>query len=179
MGGGAFRGANLSGRVRLTRELHVDYGYNLQVAEFTGVSAALLQSNPFLINNTQIAGIPPQTGSFGIDYSNPRGRNEVRFDANYVSADNSFYIGNYMFVNGFVGQALGQDLMVTVGGYNIFNAYSNRYGLIGYARYQPENPYFNDKTVAEEAYYQGLPENIGEGFGLPPPQITVSLTTHL
>jgi outer membrane receptor for ferrienterochelin and colicin len=178
LGGGAFRGANLSGRVRLTPQLHVDYGYNLQVAEFTGISASLLQTNPFLINNAQIAGIPPQTGMLAVDYSNAPGRNEFGLDANYVSANNSYWIGNYAYVNAFVRQALTQHLTLNVGGYNIFNAYSDRYGLIGWGRFQPENQYFNDKTVAEQAYYQGLPENIGEGFGIPPPQITVSITVR-
>ena len=178
LGGGAFRGANLDGRVRINPQLYVDYNYNLQVAEFTGVSAALLQDNPFLINNAQIAGIPPQTGGLAVDYTNPAGRNEVRLDANYVSANNSYWIGNYTYVNAFMRQALNKHLSVTVGGYNILDAYSNRYGLIGWGRFQPENQYFNDKTVAEEAYYQGLPENIGEGFGIPPPQITLSLTVR-
>jgi hypothetical protein len=179
VGGGAFRGANLSGRVRLTRQVRVDYGYNLQTAEFTGVPVALLQSNPFLISDAQIAGIPPQTGSLGVDYGNARGGNEVRFDANYVSANNSYWMGPYIYVNGFMRQALTKYMTLTIGGYNILNAYSNRYGLIGAGRYQPENQYFHDASVAEEAYNEGLPENIAEEFGIPPPQVTVSLTAHL
>ena len=179
VGGGVFRGVNLGGRVRFTPQLRVDYGYNVQIAEFTGVSASLLQSNPFLINDAQIAGIAPHTAMLGIDDTNAKGGNEIHFDANYVSANNTYYIGSYTYVNGFVRQALTKDLTLNVGGYNIFDAYSYRYGLIGWGLFQPENQYFHDSTVAEEAYNEGLPENIGEGFGIPPPQVTVSVTYHI
>jgi outer membrane receptor protein involved in Fe transport len=138
-----------------------------------------LQNNPFLINNAQIAGIPQHTASLGLDYSNASGHNEFRLDGNYVSANNSYYIGPYIYVNGFLRQSITKYATLTLGGYNILNAYSNRYGLIGEARFQPENQYFDDKTSAEQAYNQGLPENIGEGFGIPPPQVTLSLTLRI
>lgn len=177
--GGAFRGINLSGRVRATRQVYADFGYNIQSAQFTGVPDAILKSNPFLINNAQIAGIPQHTASLGIDYSNLRGRNEARLDANYVGANNSYYIGSYTVVNGFVRQAISKYASINIGAINIFNAYANRYGLIGQGRFQPENKFFNDQSVAQEAFNQGLPENIGEAFGVPPPQLTLSLSLHL
>jgi hypothetical protein len=177
--GGAFRGIDVSGRIRATRQIYADLGYNVQGAAFTGVPASILQNNPFLINNAQIAGIPQHTASLGLDYSNASGHNEFRLDGNYVSANNSYYIGPYIYVNGFLRQTITKYATLTLGGYNILNAYSNRYGLIGEARFQPENQYFDDKTSAEQAYNQGLPENIGEGFGIPPPQVTLSLTLRI
>lgn len=138
--GGAFRGINLGGRVRVNRQFFADYGYNVQSAVFTGVPPAILQSNPFLINGAQIAGIPQHTASIGLDYSNARARNEIRLDGNYVSSNNSYYIGPYFYVNGFVRQAISKYVALNIGGINIFNAYSNRYGLIGIGQFQPENP---------------------------------------
>jgi outer membrane receptor for ferrienterochelin and colicin len=176
---GTFRGVNLSGRVRFDRQVYMSYGYNIQSAVFNGVPDSILVNNPFLINGVQIAGIPMHTASLGVDYSNARGGNEVRLDANWVSANNSYYIGPYTYVNGFIRQSLTRNLTLNIGGLNIFDAYSNRYGLIGEGFYQPENQFFHDANVAEEAYNQGLPENIGESFGIPPPQILVSVTYHM
>jgi hypothetical protein len=45
--------------------------------------------------------------------------------------------------------------------------------------YQPENKFFSDPSFAAQAYTQGLPENIGEAFGIPPAQVTFSLNVKL
>jgi len=177
--GGAFRGIDLSGRYRFSRQIYADARYNIQSAVFTGVPDAILMSNPFLINDAQIAGIPQHTASAGLDYSNGRGRNELRLDGNYVSANNSYFIGPYIYVNGFVRQALGKYTTLTIGGTNILGAYSKNYGLIGVGTFQPENHFFNDANFAQEAFNEGLPENIGESFGIPPPQVTFSLTERI
>ena len=178
--GGRFRGLELGGRLRVNRSFFVDYGYTIQSAAYTGVSDAILQSNPFLINGAQIAGIPLHTGSLGVDYRNRKTGFEARLDGNYVGPNNSYYIGSYTALNGFVRQAFGKYTTFTVGGINILNTQVGKFGYIGGpGRYQAENKFYSDPSFADEAYNQGLPENIGESFGIPPAQITLSVGIKL
>jgi outer membrane receptor for ferrienterochelin and colicin len=175
--GGRFRGVELGGRERINRSLFVDYGYTIQSAAYNGVTSQILQSNPFLINGAQIAGIPLHTGSAGIDYRNRKAGFEARLDGNYVGPNNSFYIGQYAYFNGFIRQSVGRYATLTLGGINIFNSDAGNFGLIGGSngRYQPENQFFHDPSFAAEAFNEGLPENIGEAFGIPPAQFTLTL----
>jgi hypothetical protein len=178
--GGRFRGIEISGRYRFNRRLFADYGYTIQSAAYTGVSDTILQANPFLINGAQIAGIPLHTGSLGVDYRVREAGLELRLDGNLVGPNNSYYIGPYTYVNGFVRKALGRYTTLTLGGINIFNTLDGKYGLIGGpGLYQPENKFFSDPSFAAQAYTQGLPENIGEAFGIPPAQVTFSLNVKL
>jgi hypothetical protein len=162
--------------VRINRSLFADYGYTIQSAAYTGVSDSILKANPFLINGAQIAGIPLHTGSLGLDYRIRNAGFEIRLDGNYVGPNNSYWIGPYAYFNGFVRKSLGRYATVTIGGINIFNTQSAQYGFIGGSGlYQPENKFYSDPTFAAEAYNQGLPENIGEAFGIPPAQITFTV----
>jgi len=79
-----------------------------------------------------------------------------------------------------VRQAFGKYTTFTVGGINILNTQAGKFGYIGGpGRYQAENKFYSDPSFADEAYNQGLPENIGESFGIPPAQITLSVGIKL
>jgi outer membrane receptor for ferrienterochelin and colicin len=178
--GGRFRGIEVSGRYRFNRRLFADYAYTVASAAYTGVSDSILQANPFLINGAQIAGVPLHTGSLGIDYRLREVGFEARVDGNYVGPNNSYYIGPYAYFNGFVRKSLGRYATLTVGRINIFNTQAGKYGLIGGpGLYQPENRFFSDPSFAAEAYDQGLPENIGEAFGIPPAQVTFAVSVKI
>jgi hypothetical protein len=52
------REVDLSGRQRLNRIAYIDYSYDLASTTQSGISDAILQANPTVINGAQIYGIP-------------------------------------------------------------------------------------------------------------------------
>jgi Carboxypeptidase regulatory-like domain/TonB-dependent Receptor Plug Domain len=146
---GRFQGVEVSGRVRLSRAVYVDYSYDLQSAVQMGVPDSLLRSNPTIINGSQILGIPLHKQSLSIDYSTP-GKLELHVDGYHLDANNGLNRPAYAYANGFVS-AGDAHLTATFGVFNIFNSAVADYGLIGLGTFNPENQFGTDGNAFDQA----------------------------
>jgi outer membrane receptor protein involved in Fe transport len=133
-----FQGVEITGRIRITRGLYADYGYDLQSAKQLGVPLALLQSNPYVINGSQILLIPLHKESLGLDWSTPAGF-EARIDAEHLDNYNGLNRPAYTAANGFIKQAISHNAVLTVGVSNIFNTDAQIYDYVGAGSYWAEN----------------------------------------
>ncbi len=155
-----YRGIEISGRQRFSRNFFVDYSYDIQSAQQTGVSDNILQNNPFIINDHQIQGIPYNQATLAFDYSIPHGW-QAHADGYFVSNNNVSRRPAYNFWSGYVGKSIGKGMTVRLGMFNVFNQATQNYGYIGHQQFIPENHFFNDTNSLQQALNAG-----GEEFGL-------------
>jgi len=167
------KGIEFSGRQYVARHLYFDYGYDLQSVVQNGVNDNILQNNPFIINGGQVAGIPINQATVGLDYTN-RGL-EMRMDGYVVGNNNPSSRPAYNSWNGFVSQALPHNLTVNVGVQNIFNEAAQDYGYFGHQPLVPENRFFNDTTPIQ----QYLTTGSNEEFGLPVRSFILTLSGRI
>lgn len=157
-----YRGIELSGRYRFSRQIYADYSYDIQSSTQSGIADNILKSNPFIINGAQIAFIPTHQASIGLDYSNRSGW-EARIDSYWTGDNNTSQRPAYSLSNGFISKTLGHGLVARVGVSNIFNTAIENYGYFGHQLFIPENHFFSDATPIQ----QFLSTGSGERFGLP------------
>ncbi len=157
-----YRGIELSGRYRFSRQFYADYTYDIQSSTQSGIADNILKSNPFIVNGAQIAYIPTHQASVGFDYSNSHGW-EARIDTYWTGDNNTSQRAAYSLSNGFISKTLGHGLVARMGVSNIFNTATENYGYFGHQLFIPENHFFNDATPIQ----QFLSTGSGERFGLP------------
>ena len=145
-----FRGIEISGRIRINRQLYADYSYDMQSAAQTGVPDALLASNLTIINGSQIVGIPLHKQSLALDYSTPGGI-EARIDGEHLDAYNGLNRPGYTYADGFVRYAAPRGTSLSFGVYNIFQTAVLSYGQIGLGTFTAENQFGRDATAFDQA----------------------------
>jgi outer membrane receptor protein involved in Fe transport len=175
---GLFRGIELTGRVRGTPQFYLDYQYDIQSSQQTGIPKQILVTNPFLINNAQIEAIPVHKGSLTADYNNLYGM-EAQLQGFYVGDNNTLQRPAYTFFNAFLSKKLPHDLQATVSVSNLFNQNAQIYGYFGHQLFVPENQYATPSTNSiQEAVNVGNTTTTEE-LGLSPRVTTVSLSLRL
>ncbi|MBV9278253.1 MAG: TonB-dependent receptor, partial [Candidatus Eremiobacteraeota bacterium] len=169
-----YKGIELSGRMRFNRNVYADYTYDLQSSVQNGIPDHILQSNPFIINGSQIVGIPRYQATLGVDYSNLQGW-EARIDGYWVGNNNVSERPAYALWNGFVSKALAHGFVVKFGVSNIFNNATQQFGYFGHQLFIPENHFFHDQNSIQEFLNTGS----GEQFGLPPRAFLFTLSRSI
>jgi len=169
-GGGRFQGIELSGRYRFNPRFYADYAYDIQSGVLLGVPDALLMEDPNVINGAQIAGLPLQKGSLGLDYSSPSGF-EARIDTYFLGPNNGYgRIGSLFYSNASISKDLTKHVAVNLGIQNLFASTVSNVSALGVAPYVAENQFGGGDT----AFSQGV-----QTYGLQPFEYTVSLTLKL
>ncbi len=175
---GLFRGIELSGRIRGTRQLYLDYNYDIQSSRNTGFSQQILTTNPFLINDAQIEGIPVHKGSLTLDYNNRYGF-ETQVQAFYIGDNNTLQRPAYTFFNGFISKTLKNNFTATLSVTNLFAQDVQLYGYFGHQLYVPQNQYApaSSNSVAQAAALGNV--TALEELGLSPRVVTLSFSARL
>lgn len=172
-GTGRTRGLNINGRVRLSRSLFTDYGWNVVDTRLYDIPDRALASNGTLVPGMQVDKVPVHTGNLGVEFQGRRGL-DLRLDGYYVGSNNALVRPAYAYANGSISQTV-KNVTFTLGGFNIFNSHYQQYGLIGYGTFQPENSHYSDANVLQQAF------NCcdGEQFGLPHASFIFSISEKL
>ena len=156
------RGIELSGRARVSRYAYVDYDYAVESSVKTGISDAILASNPTVVNGAQIVGIPLHQATLSYDYTIAPW--EFRIDNYYVGTNNGLNRPQYWHSNAFLSRSFDNGrALLTLGGTNIFNSAVQVYGFIGYGTAAMTNAVAGQAPIASEE------------FGLAPAQLTLTL----
>lgn len=180
-----YRGVELSGRLRASRIFYVDYNYDAQSSQQTGIPVSILTSNPVLINDAQIHEIPVHKGSLTLDYNDLHGV-EAQLQGFYIGPNNDLNRGGYTFFNAFVSKALGRNLTATLGATNVFEQNVQNYGYFRSASHRPGES-VRSRTVAGTGrirLQRAASGDIRNGtpfelIGLPPRLITFSLSARM
>jgi outer membrane receptor protein involved in Fe transport len=172
-----YRGVEVTGRVRVTPQVRLDYVYDVQSSQQFGEPLSALQNNPFLLDGGQINGIPVHKGSLSADYSE-RGF-EGQLQSYFIGENNTLNRPAYTFFNAFVSQKFGKHLSATLSAYNVFNQNAQTYGYFGEQLPHPVNQYA--AAGPQTAIGQSLNPSIGyatmaELIGLEPRLVTLSVT---
>jgi outer membrane receptor for ferrienterochelin and colicin len=168
-----FRGVEITGRVRVTPQVRLDYVYDIQSSQQFGEPVEVLVNNPYVLDGGQIVGIPVHKGSLAADYS--QHGFEAQLQGYYIGVNNTLNRPAYTFFNGFLSQSIGKHLTVTLSGFNLFDQNSQIYGYFGEQLPNPENQY---QTGLQDPVSQAV--NVGFGsttelLGLEPRLITLSV----
>ena len=162
------RGADLSGRQRLSRRFYVDYDWALTSSVLMNAPPQYLQANLTSIAGSQIKGVPLHTANIAID--NTFGVVDARYTIYTVSSNNTKNLPAYDYSDLRLTDPLSRNATVTVAISNLFNQYASIAGLIGEGVPAPLNSY---ATATAYAPYVGKAAT--EWFGLPYRQIYFSL----
>lgn len=174
-----FRGLEFSGRVRVTPDFSLDYGYDIQSSQQFGEPVSILVNNPFVLDGGQIISIPVHKGSLTFDYANNRRGFEAQIEGYYVGDNNTLNRPAYTFFNGFVSKSFGGGLKATLSASNLFDQNSLDYGYFGHQLPNNENQYqapFNSPISQTLTAGFGTPDEL---FGLSPRLITFSLSERI
>ncbi len=173
-----YRGLELSGRVRATRQFYVDYSYDVQSSQQTGIPITILVNNPFVIDGGQIYGIPVHKGSLTADFNDLHGL-ETQIQGYYVGDNNTLNRPAFTFFNGFVSHSVGRGLRATLSATNLFNQNWQLYGYFGHQLFVPENGFQPQaKTSIQQAVTLGNGTQ-EEEMGLSPRVILFSLSAQI
>jgi outer membrane receptor protein involved in Fe transport len=172
-----FRGVELTGRIRVTPQVRLDYVYDIQSSQQFGEPTGVLVNNPYVLDGGQIVGIPVHKGSLSADYS--AGGFEAQLQGYYVGVNNTLNRPAYTFFNGFISHTLGKHVTATLSGYNLFNQNALIYGYFGEQLPNPENQY---QSGLQDPVSQAV--NVGFGtsselLGLEPRLVTLSVSFKL
>jgi TonB dependent receptor/Carboxypeptidase regulatory-like domain/TonB-dependent Receptor Plug Domain len=173
-GAGRFRGIDVTGRYRISRNLYADYGYDVMSAQYFNIPLVAMQNNVSLIDGGAIVGVPFQKANLGLDYT-LGDKTEIRMDGFFQGNNNALHRPPFFYANGFISRPLQHNMAINVGVSNIFNSAYQQYGQIGNAVYIPENQFGSDPNSIAEAF-SGV---YGEEFGLPQRSVTVSLSAKI
>jgi outer membrane receptor for ferrienterochelin and colicin len=171
-----FRGFEFSGRIRATKQIALDYEYDIQSSQQFGEPLQVLINNPYVLDGGQIEGIPLQKGSLTLDYTN-RGF-EGQVEGYYEGNNNTLNRPAYTFFNGFLTQKLTKNVGLGVSVFNIFNQNAQSYGYFGVQSPHVINQY-NVQTndpIQQFLLYGGT---TNEEMGLQPRLATLTLTLHI
>jgi outer membrane receptor for ferrienterochelin and colicin len=155
------QGADLSGRIRASRQLYFNYDWALTSTLLLDANEPLLASNLTLILNNQLPRLPLHTFNGSADYTFANGL-DARYTLYTVSINNTKSLPAYDYSDLTVNYPLGHGLLLTGTVLNLFNQWATIAGM----RYEgvplPLNGY---ATPASYAQYIGA--NATEQFGLP------------
>jgi outer membrane receptor for ferrienterochelin and colicin len=176
-----YRGLELNGRIRFMPAFYMDYTYDIESAQSSGIPALDLQSSPTLIDNAQLYGIPVHKASLTFDYHTRQGI-EGQLEGYFIGPNNDLNRPAYSFFNGFVASSIGHGLTCTLGVNNIFSQNVQNYGYFGQQLAVP----LNQDAVPAAGALASFPENVQqavlfggsdfEEMGLPPRQFTFALS---
>lgn len=164
---GRYRGIELSAAVNVVKNLRAIADYDIQSAVFENVPDYILQNNQYIINGTQIAGVPLRKANVGLSFANPAGL-AAQIDGHFIDSNNGWNRPAFWFANASISDDVG-PLTLNLGANNLFNSAAQAYGLIGLGTYTPVNA-FNAGN-----YPNALAEG-SEEFGLPYRQIWFTIT---
>lgn len=156
-----YRGILLTVNAGIMRDVTFNASFGVQSAAYLGIPQDILIANTNLLDGGQIYGIPLRQGTTGLAYQDAQGIG-ARLDATYIGGDNSWNRNPFWYANASVSKSSG-PVAVNLGIYNFFNSIAQRYGLIGYGVYIPQNFY---GSAAQGGATSGL-EQGNEAFGLP------------
>lgn len=171
---GLFRGIEVSGRIRATRALAFDYTYDLQQAAQYDVPNVILNSNPYIINGQQIAGIPMHTATLAADYV-ARGGLHARIDGTFIGGNNGIEQPPYAWADGFVSKEV-HHTTITLGAFNLFNSHANIFSQYGTGVPYPANPVYqtNHPSFQDTGFYESQKLRF-----LTPRAFMLTLTQHI
>lgn len=172
-----YRGLEFTGRVRLDPKYYVDYSYDIQSSQLSGVPALILKESPFLINNAQIYEIPVHTGSVTFDYDDQHG-SETQLQGNYIGDNNELNRPAYTYFNGFVSKTIGKRVRATLSSTNLFDQNVQLYGYFGHQLLAPVNQYSAQasSSIGQAVALGNLTQL--EEIGLSPRLVTFSLSAQ-
>lgn len=162
------RGADLSGRARISRRLYIDYDWSLTSSVLGNAPPQYLEANLTSIVGSQIKGVPLHTANVAVD--NIFGVVDARYTIYTASINNTKNLPAYDYSNLQLSDPVSRNVTFTVTISNLFNQYAHIAGLIGEGVPAPLNSY---ATAAAYAPYIGKAAT--EWFGLPYRQIYFSL----
>jgi outer membrane receptor protein involved in Fe transport len=165
------RGVELSGRVRVSPHVAVDYGVDVQSVVLDDLPASALRTDPTLVNGLQVFGVPLHKTTVGID-ATTRGGLEARLDGHAVGANNPQQLPGYAYADASLTQALSRHASLLLAISNVFGSHVQQYGLVGSGL-----PYATNSFNAGLGAPYVQPFN--ERYGLAPTTITVTATAHL
>ncbi len=152
------RGIELSGNVRFHR-MSLQAYYDVQSSAIFDAPVFLQQSNPTLINGSQLVGIPLQKYGATLDWT-LTDRTEYYMDYTHFAGNNPLNRGPFGIANAALTQTVTSNgLAATLGVTNLFNEASDIYGRIGLGVFIPENSYGTDTSGLQQGTEQ---------FGLAP-----------
>jgi len=152
---GLFRGIELTLRHRFSRRLTFDATWDVQSSVALNIPNAILKQNVYLINGSQLFGIPLQKQNAALDYS---GRDGIagHIDTTRFGIDNQFDAPPFFVTNAYVAKHIGRAT-ITIGGTNIFGARDDTFAQTGVGLYVPENSFGTDTTgLSQSATYNKL-----------------------
>jgi len=173
-----FRGVEITGRVRVQRDVALDYTYGIESAQQFGEPPNVLANNPYILDGGQINQVPVHKASLAADYTQRSQGFEAQLQDYYVGIGNTLNRPAYTFFNGFISKRIGRHLSLTLSGYNVFNQNSQIYGYFGEQLPNPTNAYTKPYSGAIQ---QSLVTGFGtsaELLGLEPRIITLQLTAR-
>ncbi len=172
-----FRGLEFTGRIRATRDIAVDFDYDIQSSQQFGEPLSVLQNNPFVLDGGQILAIPTHKGSLTFDYTH---RNiEAQIQGYYQGDNNVFSRPAFTYFNAFVSAGLGHGLRATLSSNNLFDQASQIYGYFGHQLPNNENQYQAPYSGAI-GQFLGVGAQAGaEQFGLKPRLVTFTLSESI
>jgi outer membrane receptor protein involved in Fe transport len=155
------QGADLSGRVRVSRQFYINYDWALTSTLLLGASEPLLESNLTLVLNDQLPRLPLHTFNGSADYTFGDGL-DARYTLYTVSVNNTKSLPAYDYSDLSLSYPLGHGLLLSGTVLNLFNQWATIAGM----RYEGVPlPLNNYATPASYAQYTGA--NATEQFGLP------------
>ncbi|HTU70553.1 MAG TPA: TonB-dependent receptor [Candidatus Baltobacteraceae bacterium] len=162
------RGADLSGRQRISLRLYIDYDWALTSSVLENAPPQYLEANLTSIVGSQIKGVPLHTANVAVD--NTFGVVDARYTIYTVSINNTKDLPAYDYSDLRLTTPISRNATFTIAISNVFNQYANIAGLIGEGVPAPLNSY---ASVADYAPYIG--KSATEWFGLPYRQVYFSL----
>jgi outer membrane receptor for ferrienterochelin and colicin len=171
-----FRGIETTGRIRVTKEIALDYEYDIQSSQQFGEPLQVLQNNPYILDGGQILAIPLQKGSLTFDYST--GGFEGQLQGYWTGNNNTLNRPAYTFFNGFVSQKLTKNVSLGLSVYNVFNQNAQDYGYFGEQAPHVINQY-NTQTNDPIQQYLLYGGTTNELLGIQSRLATLSLTIRI
>jgi outer membrane receptor protein involved in Fe transport len=154
------KGADLSGRYRVTRNFYFDYDWALTSSVLLGANTDLLEDNFSLIPFAQLARVPLHTANVAADYTFNNGL-DLRYTLYTVSAGNTKSLPAYDYSD-FSAAYPVRNGVITATVLNLFNQWASIAGLIGEGVPLPLNSY-----AKPSAYAPYIGAAATEQFGLP------------
>ncbi len=167
------RGADLSGRIRASRSLHVDYDWALTSTVLLGANAQVLKKNVTLIAGDQLPRLPLHTFSGSVDYTFGHGL-DARYTLDTVSVNNTKALPAYDYSNLSLTYPSAHGGAITATVLNLFNQWGSIAGL----RYQGV-PLPLSSLAGPSAYAPYIGAGATEQFGLPSRSLYISYHTSL
>jgi outer membrane receptor for ferrienterochelin and colicin len=174
-----FRGLEISGRIRATKQLALDYVYDVQSSQQFGEPYSILINNPYVLDGGQIIGIPLQKASATLDYTNRAGGLEAQVAGYYTGVNNTWNRQPFAYFNGFVTKQVTKGIQATFSVYNMFENAVQYYGYFGAQVPHATNQFY---TGPGDAVGQAITNGFGtqnELFGIGPRAFSFDLSTHI